>query len=130
MRYSDREQPPFGALLALRLADPERARRETTLQREIAVKNVSLGIFDPSLGIFDPARCRRNRDFLGGFPPKPRSVLRNRQGVPRLSRASSRACERKTRDVTLARPLVVPATVLLDGLEAECIAIPSEIVQF
>src|SRR5262252_1572276 len=31
------------------------ARRETTLQREIAVKNVSLGIFDP-------ARCRRNPD--------------------------------------------------------------------
>src|SRR5262249_2741309 len=66
-----------------------RARRETTLQREIAVKNVSLGIFDPSLGIFDPARCRRNRDFLGGFPPKPRSVLRNRQGILRLSRVSS-----------------------------------------
>src|SRR5215472_6289842 len=61
------------------------ARRETTLQREIAVKNVSLGIFDPSLGIFDPARCRRNPDFWGGFPPKPRSVLRNRQGIPRLS---------------------------------------------
>src|SRR5215469_9968629 len=47
------------------------ACRETTLQREIAVKNVSLGIFDPSLGIFDPARCRRNPDFWGGFPPKP-----------------------------------------------------------
>ena len=31
-----------------------RALRETTLQREITVKNVSLGIFDPSLGIFDP----------------------------------------------------------------------------
>jgi len=46
------------------------------------VKNVSLRIFDPSLGIFDPARCRRNRDFLGGFPPEPRSVLRNRQGIP------------------------------------------------
>src|SRR5207245_6512583 len=27
----------------------------------------------------------------------------------------------------IARPLVVPATVLLDGLEAECIGIPSEI---
>src|SRR5215467_865735 len=67
------------------------ARRETILQREIAVKNVSLGIFDPSLGIFDPARCRRNPDFLGGFPPKPRSVLRNRQGIPRLSGVSSRA---------------------------------------
>src|SRR5215469_15417211 len=64
------------------------AARETTLQREIAVKDVSLGIFDPSLGIFDPARCRRNPDFLGGFPPKPRSVLRNRQG---LSGVSSRA---------------------------------------
>ena len=73
------------------------ARRETTLQREIAVKNVSLGIFDPSLGIFDPARCRRNPDFLGGFPPKPRSVLRNRQGIPRLSGVSSRAHEGKTR---------------------------------
>src|SRR5262249_9026747 len=74
-----------------------RARRETTLQREIAVKNASLGIFDPSLGIFDRARCRRNPDFLGGFPPKPRSVLRNRQGIPRLSRVSSRAHEGKTR---------------------------------
>ena len=72
-----------------------RARRETTLQREIAVKNVSLGIFDPSLGIFYPARCRRNPDFLGGFPPKPRSVLRNRQGIPRLSGVSSRAHEGK-----------------------------------
>src|SRR5215813_14221522 len=69
------------------------ARRETTLQRGIAVKNVSLGIFDPSLGIFDPARCRRNPDFWGGFPPKPRSVLRNRQGIPRLSGVSSRAHE-------------------------------------
>jgi hypothetical protein len=39
------------------------ARRETTLQQEIAVKNVSLGIFAH-------ARCRRNPDFLGGFPPK------------------------------------------------------------
>src|SRR6267154_4442497 len=29
----------------------------------------------------------------------------------------------------IARPLVVPATVLLDGLEAECIGIPSEIEQ-
>src|SRR5215813_8898886 len=67
------------------------ARRETTLQRGIAVKNVSFGIFDPSLGIFDPARCRPNPDFWGGFPPKPRSVLRNRQGIPRLSGVSSRA---------------------------------------
>jgi len=57
------------------------------------VKNLSLGIFDPSLGIFDPARRRRNPDFLGGFPPKPRSVLRNRQGIPRLSGVSSRAHE-------------------------------------
>src|SRR5215472_10040067 len=70
------------------------ARRETTLQREIAVKNVSLGIFDP-------ARCRRNHDFLGGFPPKPRSVLRNRQGIPRLSRVSSRAREGKPHGVRL-----------------------------
>jgi len=60
------------------------------------MKNVSLGIFDPSLGIFDPARSRRNRDFLGGFPPKPRSVLRNRQGIPRLSGVSSRAHEGET----------------------------------
>src|SRR5215471_18466244 len=37
--------------------------------------------------------------FLGGFPPKPRPVLRNRQGIPRLSQVSSRACEGKTRDV-------------------------------
>jgi len=29
--------------------------------------------------------------FWGGFPPKTRSVLRNRQGIPRLSRVSSRA---------------------------------------
>src|SRR5712672_4636380 len=29
----------------------------------------------------------------------------------------------------IARPLVVPATVLLDGLEAECIGIPSEFEQ-
>src|SRR5262249_2862027 len=57
------------------------------------MKNVSLGIFDPSLGIFDPARCRRNPDFLGGFPPKPRSVLRNGQGIPQLSGVSSRAHE-------------------------------------
>src|SRR5215471_7311883 len=71
------------------------ARRETTLQREIAMKNVSLGIFDPSLGIFDPARCRRNPNFLGGFPPKPRSVLRNRQGIPRLSGVSSRTHKEK-----------------------------------
>src|SRR5262249_4372971 len=32
-----------------------------------------------------------NPDFWGGFPPKPRSVLRNRQGIPRLSGVSSRA---------------------------------------
>src|SRR5215472_738699 len=76
-----------------------RARRETTLQREIAVKNVSLGIFDP-------ARCRRNPDFLGGFPPKSRSVLRNRQGVPRLSRVSSRAREGKTRGMGRAAHVV------------------------
>src|SRR5215469_14546660 len=42
-------------------------------------------------------RNRRSRpfnpDFLGGFPPEPRSVLRNRQGTPRLSGVSSRACE-------------------------------------
>jgi len=56
---------------------------------QIAVKNVSLGIFDP-------ARCPRNPDFLGGFPPKPRSVLRNRQGIPRLSGVSSRAHEGET----------------------------------
>src|SRR5258707_5078831 len=29
----------------------------------------------------------------------------------------------------IARPLVVPATVLLNGLEAECIGIPSELEQ-
>src|SRR6202040_994056 len=29
----------------------------------------------------------------------------------------------------IARPLVVPATVLLDGLEAECIGLPSELEQ-
>src|SRR6478672_12999757 len=29
----------------------------------------------------------------------------------------------------IARPLVVPATVLLDGLEAECIGIPTELEQ-
>src|SRR5262245_31536089 len=40
------------------------ARRETTLQREIAVKNVPLGSFDP-------ARCRRNESefaLRGGNP--------------------------------------------------------------
>src|SRR5215472_19209940 len=61
------------------------------------MKNVSLGIFDPSLGIFDPARCRRNPDFWVVFRPKTRSVLRNRQAIPRLSRVSSRAREGKTR---------------------------------
>src|SRR5215831_2751791 len=30
----------------------------------------------------------------------------------------------------IARPLVIPATILLDGLEAECIGIPSELEQF
>src|SRR5215468_2442654 len=99
--------PPLlsAALQAQPSVQPEAssARRETTLQRQIAVKNVSLGIFDPSLGIFYPARCRRNPDFLGGFPPKPRSVLRNRQGIPRLSRVSSRACEGKTRNVVSCR---------------------------
>ena len=60
------------------------------------MENASLGIFDPSLGIFDPARRRRNPDFLGGFPPKPRSVLRNKQGISRLSRVSTRAREGKT----------------------------------
>src|SRR5262249_13887224 len=76
----------------------------------------SLGIFDPSLGIFYPARCRRNPDFWGGFPPKPRSVLRNRQGIPRLSRVSSRACEGKTRNVIeqFARGRVDPMRVLED----------------
>jgi hypothetical protein len=48
-----------------------RARAARPLSNgDIAVKNVSLGIFDPSLGIFDPARCQRNPDFLGGFPVK------------------------------------------------------------
>jgi hypothetical protein len=42
---------------------PGPIRRETTLRREIAVKNVSLGIFDP-------ARCRRNPDFFGWFSAK------------------------------------------------------------
>src|SRR5262250_2360456 len=72
------------------------ARRETTLQREIAVKNVCLGIFDP-------AKCRRNPDFLGGFPPKPRSVLRNRQGIPRLSGVSSRAHEGESHSPSVPR---------------------------
>ena len=83
-----------------------RARRNSreprnAFHREIAVKNVSLGIFDPSLGIFDPAKCRRNPDFWGGFPPKPRSVLRNRQGILRLSGVSSRAHEGETRGATI-----------------------------
>src|SRR5215468_5454015 len=84
------------------------ARRETTLQREIAVKNVSLGIFDP-------ARCRRNPDFWGGFPPKPRSVLRNRQGIPRLSGVSSRAHEGKTR--------AFRAAAVLQWSNTRCIAL-------
>src|SRR5215469_5556009 len=91
--------PPLlsAALQAQPSVQPEAssARRETTLQPEIAVKNVSLGIFDPSLGIFDPARCRRNPDFWVVFRPKTRSVLRNRLGIPRLSRVSSRAREGK-----------------------------------
>src|SRR5215472_16826822 len=95
--------PPLlsAALQAQPSVQPEAssARRETTRQREIAVKNVSLGIFDPSSGIFDPARCRRNPDFVGGFPPKLRSVLRNRQGIPRLSGVSSRAHEGGMREL-------------------------------
>src|SRR5215470_895509 len=47
----------------------------------------------------EAARCRRNRDFLGGFPPKPRSVLRNRPGIPRLSGVSSRAHEGGMREL-------------------------------
>src|SRR5215831_15459395 len=56
-------------------------------------------IREVGLGIFDPARCRRNPDFWGGFPPKPRSVLRNRQGIPRLSGVSSRAHEAGMREL-------------------------------
>jgi len=78
---------------------------------------VSLGIFDPALGIFGPARCRRNPDFLGGFPPKPRSVLRNRQGIPRLSRVSSRACRVY---------LTFPAQLLEDVLESQSLDPSSE----
>src|SRR5215470_16966365 len=70
-----------------------RYRRSRPFNLSLGIFDPSLGIFDPSLGIFDPARCRRNPDFWGGFPPKPRSVLRNRQGIPRLSGVSSRAHE-------------------------------------
>src|SRR5215472_10696857 len=78
--------PPADCGYPCQKPEASSARRATTLQREIAVKNVSLGIFDP-------ARCPRNPDFWGGFPPKPRSALRNRQGIPRLSGVSSRAHE-------------------------------------
>ena len=47
------------------------ARRETTLQREIAVKNVSLGIFDPSLGIFDPQDADETPIFWVVFRQNP-----------------------------------------------------------
>src|SRR5215471_20134260 len=40
--------------------------------------------------------------FISGFPPKPRSLLRNRQGIPRLSGVSSRAHEGETRGVGTA----------------------------
>src|SRR6516162_9153173 len=53
-------------------------------------------------------RNRRSRpfnpDFLGGFPPKPRSVLRNRQGILRLSGVSSCAREGETHRRTLQDP--------------------------
>jgi hypothetical protein len=47
------------------------ARRETTLQREIAAKNVSLGIFDPSLGIFDPQDADETPIFWVVFRQNP-----------------------------------------------------------
>src|SRR5215472_2901013 len=47
--------------------------------------------------------------FLGGFPLKTRSVLRNRQGIPRLSGVSSRAHEGGTRETLadIARRFIV-----------------------
>ena len=72
-----------------------------------------------SLGIFDPARCRRNPDFLGGFPPKPRSVLRNRQGIPRLSGVSSRAHEGETRGPRLQADEARQAIINTKPTEAE-----------
>src|SRR5215471_16930217 len=42
-------------------------------------------------------------DFWGGFPPKPRSVLRNRQGIPQLSGVSSRAHKEKRTPVQPVR---------------------------
>src|SRR5215470_19591294 len=46
--------------------------------------------------------------FLGGFPPKPRSVLRNRQGIPRLSGVSSRAHEAGMRENVPPHNSIVP----------------------
>src|SRR5215469_13924999 len=106
-RRGRRRARPADCGYPCRKPEASSARRETTLQREIAVKNVSLGIFDP-------ARCRRNPDFLGGFPPKPRSVLRNRRGIPRLSRVSSRAHEAGMRE--LWRQDANPGDVVSDFL--------------
>src|SRR5215471_17098234 len=59
--------------------------------------------------------------FLGGFPPKTRSVLRNRRGIPRLSGVSSRAHEGETHSMAAMeyRPLAGGPTVpLADGVRA------------
>ena len=48
-----------------------------------------------------------NPDFWGGFPPEPRSALRNRQGIPGLSGVSSRAHEGETRGAVPGRDGVV-----------------------
>ena len=92
-RSSAKRQGAVKAPHPLRKQHRSRPRRCSFISGDLDPRDVALGIFDPSLGIFDPARCRRNPDFLGGFPPKPRSVLRNRQGIPRLSGVSSRAHE-------------------------------------
>src|SRR5215472_13712876 len=42
--------------------------------------------------------------FFGRFSAKPRSVLRNRQGIPRLSRVSSRAHEAGMRENLRTEP--------------------------
>ena len=45
--------------------------KHNTLQPEIAVKNVSLGIFDPSLGIFDPQDADETPIFWVVFRQNP-----------------------------------------------------------
>src|SRR5215469_9842063 len=60
--------------------------------------------------------------FLGGFPLRPRSVLRNRQGIPRLSGVSSRAHEAGMRENGLQKgyALRLYDKIIKDDLEIIC----------